>query len=59
MGWESSDVFRFYLEPPPSRLNDGLLGLVSCLSSGYKFASVLRCRGLVSFCLISPLLLLL
>ena len=32
MGWESSD---------PSRSNDGSLALVSCLSGGYKFASVL------------------
>ena len=31
MGWESSDVVRF----------DGSLALVSCLSSGYKFALVL------------------
>ena len=27
--------------------NDGSLALVSCLSGGYKFASVLRCVGLV------------
>ena len=26
---------------PPSRSNDGSLALVSCLSGGYKFASVL------------------
>ena len=47
MGWESSDVFRFDLGPL-SRLNDGSLALVSCLFGGYKFASVLRCIGLVS-----------
>ena len=29
--------------------NDGSLALVSYLSSGYSFASVLRCVGLVSF----------
>ena len=46
MGWESSDV-RFDLGAPPSRSNDGSLALVSCLSGGYKFASVLRCVGLV------------
>ena len=34
---------------PSSRSNDGLLALVSCLSGGYKFASVLRCVGLVTF----------
>ena len=28
-------------------LDDGSLALVSCLSGGYKFASVLRCVGLV------------
>ena len=28
---------------PPSRSNNGSLALVSCLSGGYKFASVLRC----------------
>ena len=32
---------------PPSWSNDGLLALVSCLSGGYKFPSVLRCMGLV------------
>ena len=32
---------------PPSRSNDGSLALVSCLSGGYKFASVLQCIGLV------------
>ena len=46
MGWESSDVFRFDLGPL-SRSNDGSLALVSCLFGGYKFASVLRCVGLV------------
>ena len=40
MGWESFDV-RFDLWS-----NDGSLALVSCLSGGYKFASVLRCVGL-------------
>ena len=40
MGWESSDVFRFYLGPL-SRSNDGSLALVSCLFGGYKFALVL------------------
>ena len=34
---------------PPSRSNDGLLALVSCLSGGYRFASVLWCVGLVKF----------
>ena len=34
---------------PPSRSNDGSLALVSCLFGGYKFASVLRCIGLVLF----------
>ena len=42
MGWESSDVVRFDLGP-----NNGSLDLVSCLSGGYKFASVLQCVGLV------------
>ena len=32
---------------PPLRSNDCSLALVSCLSAGYKFASVLRCIGLV------------
>ena len=32
---------------PPSWSSDGSLALVSCLSSGYKSASVLRCIGLV------------
>ena len=32
---------------PPSRSNDGSLALMSCLSGGCKFASVLRCIGLV------------
>ena len=41
MGWEYSDVFRFDLEAPPSRSNNGSLALVSCLFGGYKFASVL------------------
>ena len=47
MGWESSEVFRFDLAPPPppSRSNDGLLALVSCI---FGVASVLRCVGLVS-----------
>ena len=31
----------------PSRSNDGSLALVSCLTGGYKFASDLRCIGLV------------
>ena len=48
MGWESSDVFRFDLGPL-SRSNDGSLALVSCLFGGYKFASVLRCVGLVGY----------
>ena len=34
---------------PPSRSNDGLLALVSCLFGGYKFPSVLRCVGLVNY----------
>ena len=33
----------------PSRSNNGLLALVSRLSGGYKFASVLRCVGLVLY----------
>ena len=45
MGWEFSDVVRFYLGAPPSRSNNGSLALMSCLSSGYKFALVLRCVG--------------
>ena len=48
MGRESSDVFRFDLGLPPLRSNDGSLALVSCLFDGYKFASVLRCVGLVN-----------
>ena len=28
---------------PPSRSNNGSLTLMSCLSGGYNFASVLRC----------------
>ena len=43
MGWESFDVVRFDLGP----LLHGSLALVSCLFGGYKFASVLRCVGLV------------
>ena len=35
------------------RSNDGSLGLISSLSSGYKFASVLQCVGLVVFCSLS------
>ena len=38
MGWECSDVGPL---APPSRANNGSLALVSCLSGGYKFASVL------------------
>ena len=41
MRWESSDVVRFGLGAPPSRSNDGSVALVSCLSDGYKFVSVL------------------
>ena len=37
MGWESSDVVRFDLQGETF----GSLALVSCLSGGYKFASVL------------------
>ena len=40
MGWESSDV-RFDLWPLWEKSNDGSLALVSCLSGGYRFASVL------------------
>ena len=40
LGWEPSDV-KLDLWPPPSRSKDGSLALVSCLSGGYKFASVL------------------
>ena len=47
MDWESCDVVRFDLGPPPSRSNDGSLALVSCLSVGYKFASIFRCVGRV------------
>ena len=39
VGWESSDV-RFHLWPL-LQSNDGSLSLVSCLSGGYRFASVL------------------
>ena len=39
MGWEWA----------PTRSNDGSLALVSCLFGGYKFASVLRCVGLVLY----------
>ena len=49
MSWESSGVVRFDLGPF-SRSNDGSLALVSCLFGGYKFASVLRCIGLVYYC---------
>ena len=42
MRWESSDVDRFALGPLlQARSNDGSLALVSCLSDGYKSASVL------------------
>ena len=34
---------------PCSRSNDGSLALVSCLSGGYRFASVLRCLGVVVY----------
>ena len=44
---KSSDMVRFDLGAPPSRSNDGSLALGSCLSGGYKFASVLQCVGLV------------
>ena len=47
MGWESCGVAGFDLGAPPSRSYDGSLALVSCLSGGYKFVSVLRCVGLV------------
>ena len=41
---------------PPSRSNDGSLALVSCLSGGYKFASVLFCtRSSYSSFFFSPL----
>ena len=52
MGWESSDVVSFDLWPLNSRSNNGSLALVSCLSGGYKFASVLRCVGLVEYPLV-------
>ena len=45
MGGESSDVVRFDLLPLLSRSNDGSLALVSYLSGGFKFASVVRCVG--------------
>ena len=32
---------------PSFKVNDGSLALVSCLSGGYRFASVLQCVGLV------------
>ena len=41
MGRESPNVVRFDLWLPPSRSNDGSLALVSFLSGGYKFASIL------------------
>ena len=44
-------MVRFDLGAFCSRSNDGSLALVSCLSSGYKFALVLRCVGLVDFSL--------
>ena len=48
MGWESSDV-RLDLEPllQGQMITMGLLALVSCISGGYRFASVLQCVGLV------------
>ena len=46
MGWESSDVVRFNLWP---LLQGQTMALVSFLSGGYKFASVLRCIGPVFF----------
>ena len=39
--------YNLLIQDPPSRSNDGSLALVSCLSGGYTFASVLRCVGLV------------
>ena len=47
MDFKSSDVDRFGLRAPYSRSNNGSLALVSCLSNGYKFASVFQCIGLV------------
>ena len=49
MGWESFDVVRFDLGATPSRSNGSSLALVSWLFGGYKFASVLRCVGLVFY----------
>ena len=46
MGWESSDVVRFDLEPP-SRSNYGSLASVSCLSGGYSLYHFSNARGLV------------
>ena len=43
MGWEFSDVAKFGLWPLLQISNDGSLVLLSCLSGGSKFASVLRC----------------
>ena len=50
MGWESLGVVRLdlgLLLQGPTRIADGSLALVSCLFGGYKFASVVRCVGLV------------
>ena len=41
MGWESFAVFSFDLGNLPQGQTIGSLALVSCLSGGYKFASVL------------------
>ena len=48
-GYPGLGIFWCQIWPlaPPSRSNDGSLALVSCLSGGYRFASVLRCVDLV------------
>ena len=46
--WAGNLLMWSDLTLAPSRSNNGSLALVSCLSGGYKFASVLRCLGLVS-----------
>ena len=49
----ATNVLMFDLTfDPPSGLNDGSLVLVSCLSSGYKFASAIQCVGPVTIIII-------
>ena len=40
-------MFQILPWTPRSSSSDGLLNFVSCLFSGYKFASVLQCLGLI------------